>query len=51
MPVKLERTRAGGHLGHLFHMKLEEDINSQEVASFGPMELARFLDHVATSSK
>ena len=46
-PLKLERTKYGGHLGHLFHYV--DKGSSSKVASFAPMELARFLDHVHTN--
>ena len=45
-PIKLSRTEHGGHLGHLFHRVDKESTFDKRVASFAPMELARFLDHV-----
>jgi predicted alpha/beta-fold hydrolase len=47
-PLKLTRTEKGGHLGHLFHRIENED---ERPASFAPMELARFLEHVHSSNK
>lgn len=50
-PLKLTRTEHGGHLGHMFHHVDKEELKEkpQPVASFVPMELARFLDHVHTN--
>merc|ERR1711957_130451 len=48
-PVRLVRTEKGGHLGHLFHCV--DNPADRRVASFAPMELARFLDHVHDSSQ
>ena len=44
-PVKLLRTSHGGHLGFIFH-QLEEN---EKVASWMPLELARFIRHVGES--
>jgi len=48
-PLKLARTEYGGHLGHLFH-RIEEN-EEIPIASFAPMELARFLQHVHSSNQ
>mmetsp|Transcript_27580 Transcript_27580/g.63234 ORF Transcript_27580/g.63234 Transcript_27580/m.63234 type:complete len:472 (-) Transcript_27580:296-1711(-) len=46
-PVKFVRTKHGGHLGHMFHVVDEDFCNTNScIASFAPMELARFLEHV-----
>lgn len=44
-PLKLVRTEAGGHLGHLFHIS-EDDI--KPTSSFMPIELARFISHISS---
>ena len=50
-PVKFVRTEYGGHLGFIFH-QLEEDETSQgKVASWMPLELARFIRHVGESQE
>lgn len=47
-PLKLVRTKFGGHVGHLFHKDIDgENSNSgQPVASFALSELGRFINHV-----
>lgn len=42
-PIKLCRTKDGGHLGHLFHVHEGGD---KPVSSFAPMQLASFINHV-----
>lgn len=55
-PMKLERTKYGGHLGHMFSMSTTVPItakNQEEVkpvASFALSELGRFIDHVHTKT-
>ncbi len=57
-PMKLERTKYGGHLGHMFSMPstgiVQITTKNQEeekpVASFALSELGRFIDHVHTNT-
>lgn len=43
-PLKMVRTKHGGHLGYIFHQPEPED--SRSVSSWMPTELARFVEHV-----
>ena len=46
-PIKMERTKNGGHLGFMFHRLSEDEKKRQKPASsWMSMELARFIDHV-----
>ncbi|KAG7352703.1 alpha/beta fold family hydrolase [Nitzschia inconspicua] len=47
-PIKLVRTKHGGHLGFMFHQRSKEDryLQAKEGVSFMPSELARFVTHV-----
>lgn len=40
------RTKHGGHLGFMFHQLSENEQMVKRPASWMPMELARFLNHV-----
>lgn len=48
-PVKLVRTKHGGHLGFMFHQLEGKDTNNGKVASWMPLELSRFIRHVSDS--
>jgi len=48
-PVKLLRTKHGGHLGYLFHQLEENETSQDKEASWMPLELARFIRHVRES--
>ena len=50
VPIKIVRTEYGGHLGHLFHFVDEDGDAAKPVASFAPMQLAKFLDHIHNNS-
>jgi len=46
VPLKMVRTKHGGHLGYIFHQP-DQTENEQAVASWMPTELAaRFIQHV-----
>ena len=50
-PIKMVRTEHGGHLGFMFH-QLEEDENKYNMnASWMPLELSRFIEHVDDSRR
>ena len=48
-PIKMVRTKHGGHLGFMFHQLEEKDKNCDMVASWMPLELSRFIKHVGDS--
>lgn len=48
-PVKLMKTKHGGHLGFIFHQLDENETREGKVASWMPLELARFIRHVGES--
>lgn len=48
-PVKLVKTKHGGHLGFIFHQLDENETSKGKVASWMPLELARFIRHVGES--
>ncbi len=48
-PVKLLKTEHGGHLGFIFHQLKENETSRGKVASWMPLELARFIRHVGES--
>lgn len=43
-PLKMVRTKHGGHLGYIFHES--EQTDGERVGSWMPSELARFVQHV-----
>lgn len=46
-PLKMVRTKHGGHLGYIFHQpEQSEYAEIERVASWMPTELARFIQHV-----
>jgi len=45
-PIKMERTKHGGHLGFIFHQRSETEKKSERSSSWMPTELARFISHV-----
>jgi hypothetical protein len=45
-PIKLVRTKYGGHLGFMFHQCNETQEEMEKEASFMPTELARFINHI-----
>ena len=45
-PIKMERTKHGGHLGFMFHQLSRAEKKEQRVSSWMPTELARFISHV-----
>jgi len=45
-PIKMVRTKHGGHLGFMFHQLSENEQMVKRPASWMPMELARFLNYV-----
>ncbi len=45
-PIKMEQTQHGGHLGFMFHQLRDSDDCTERKASWMPMELARFINHV-----
>ncbi|KAL9186166.1 hypothetical protein ACHAXT_005404 [Thalassiosira profunda] len=45
-PIKMERTKCGGHLGFMFHQPSDAEQKSERASSWMPLELARFLSHV-----
>ena len=45
-PIKMERTKQGGHLGYMFHQLSDTEKNSERSTSWMPTELARFISHV-----
>jgi predicted alpha/beta-fold hydrolase len=45
-PIKMVRTKHGGHLGFMFHQLSENEKMVKRPASWMPMELARFFHHV-----
>jgi len=48
-PIKMKRTKEGGHLGFMFHQLSDlerKEMGDQNQASWMPMELARFIRHV-----
>ncbi|KAL7534285.1 hypothetical protein ACHAXR_005770 [Thalassiosira sp. AJA248-18] len=45
-PIKMERSKQGGHLGYMFHQPSESERKSERTTSWMPMELARFISHV-----
>lgn len=48
-PIKIIRTRYGGHLGFMFQQLSETEKMVKRPASWMPMELARFVRHVHES--
>jgi predicted alpha/beta-fold hydrolase len=45
-PIKMVRTKHGGHLGFMFHQLSETEMMVKRPASWMPLELARFVRHV-----
>jgi hypothetical protein len=45
-PIKMVRTKHGGHLGFMFHQLSETEKALERPASWMPLELARFVSHV-----
>ena len=50
-PIKMERTKRGGHLGFMFHQLSEDEKKSDRTSSWMPTELARFISHVHNYEK
>lgn len=48
-PIKLLRTKHGGHLGFMFHQMNENESGQNKAASWMPLELSRFIRHVRES--
>ena len=45
-PIKMVRTKFGGHLGYLFHRLSDAEKKEKRTSSWMPTELARFVRHI-----
>jgi predicted alpha/beta-fold hydrolase len=45
-PIKMEKTKYGGHIGFMFHQSTERLNKGDKPVSWMPLELSRFLCHV-----
>ena len=45
-PIKMVRTKFGGHLGYLFHRLSDAEKKEKRTSSWMPTELARFVSHI-----
>lgn len=45
-PIKMQRTKHGGHLGFMFHQLSDAEVKEDRTSSWMPTELARFIHHV-----
>lgn len=50
-PVKMTFSEAGGHCGFLFHQEEESATAAASVSSWGPSEMARFIQHVIENNE
>ena len=45
-PIKMERSKHGGHIGYMFHQLSDAEKKSKRSVSWMPIELTRFISHV-----